>query len=199
MTTTTTAVPGSTHRLGYYGALLVPLAYCLVLISSLTVQFTGELPCELCLMQRWSMLLVCTGPVFIARRAWSGDVTLADFTRGYGISVIAAVIGGLISLHQLTLTNLPGHHGFGPAVLGLHTYTWALVTFTIVVLFAAVNMIWADRLVPVGVHRGIIPKVIIGLYLLITVLITVLTFLQGGFHMDFHTTRYELFYDLGIR
>lgn len=186
------------RRLGLYCILLIPLAYSGVLMASLAVQFSGELPCELCLLQRWSMLLACAGPAFIARRAELGKVTHADVARGLGVATIAATVGGLVSLHQLTLTNLPGHSGFGPAVLGMHTYTWALVTFTLMVLFSAGNMLWLDELTPTGVQPGFIVRIALWVYVLMAALITVLTILQAGLHMDFHTFRYELLYDLGI-
>ncbi|WP_181160326.1 disulfide bond formation protein B [Streptomyces solincola] len=201
-TTTTTTAPAATlgrRPLGNYVMLLIPLAYCGILAASLAVQFSGELPCELCLMQRWCMLLVSVGPVYVVQRIRLGRLTPHDVSRGLGVTVVASMLGGLISLHQLTLTNLPGHHGFGPVILGLHTYTWALVCFTLTVLYAAVHLMWPARLAPQNTRAAGAPeRLVVGLYVCTTLLVCGLAVLQGGFHLDFHTFRYELPHDLGL-
>lgn len=49
------------------------------------------------------------------------------------------MIVGAASTHQILLhIATPGDPGYGPAVMGLHLYTWAFVTFAIAIALAVV-------------------------------------------------------------
>ena len=82
-----------------YGSLLGLLAntavvgaFLLVLWGSLSAQFLlHELPCPLCVLQRYSMLLVCLGPIYILINRERGELDLQKYMIGHGISIISAL------------------------------------------------------------------------------------------------------------
>ena len=58
-----------------------------------------------------------------------------------------------MSTRQILLHILPVDKGYGEPILGLHLYTWALITFEIVILFCgAASMLnrYAVPLAPTG-------------------------------------------------
>src|SRR5262249_38094401 len=144
-------------RLGFYLAHFNVVAVCGVLLGAFGVQFgKGEFPCPLCSLQRMAMLLCALGPAFLILRARRGGPTAADFAAGYGLSVLAAVLGGAISGRQVLLHVVPPDPGYGDAVLGLHLYTWAFVVFVTVLVVSGINLACIDVLRPRDVRFGIV-------------------------------------------
>ncbi|MEZ5157810.1 MAG: hypothetical protein R2687_03150 [Candidatus Nanopelagicales bacterium] len=83
-----------------------------------------------------------------------------------------AAAGALVSVRQILLHIKPGDPGYGEPVLGMHLYTWALITFYVVILFVAV----VSMLAPVGSPRRrrrpgaqqrTISTLIVGLFVLV--------------------------------
>ena len=66
--------------------------------------------------------------------------------RHYAISILAAFAGGAGSVRQILLHILPGDPGYGPAFLGWHLYTWALVTFALGAAGCALLLMWQTPL-----------------------------------------------------
>lgn len=185
----------STNRIGFWLAHLFVLGYCVVLLAAFGVQFiAGEYPCPLCMLQRMAMVLATLGPAYIIARTRSGDVSLRDYATGYGLSIVAAVVGGLMSTRQVLLHIVPPDPGYGEPVLGMHLYTWALITFVVVIVFCGINMIFANELVPRGVQFGLISKLTLGLFLLIVGAELVTTLFLEGFHwfLPDNPSHYEL-------
>lgn len=188
-----------TGRLGFWLAHLFVLAYCGVLLAAFVVQFgIGDLPCPLCILQRQAMILVMCGPLYIIGRARRGDVTLADYTMGYGMSIVAAVVGAGVAARQILLHIVPPDPGYGSAVLGLHLYTWSFITFCVVLVFCGVSLIFGRELVPRGVRFGWASKVVCGLFLVTVAANLVAVFFELGFHwfLPSNPTRYEAFHGL---
>lgn len=186
----------STNKIGFWLAHLFVLAYCVVLLAAFGVQFIkGEYPCPLCMLQRMAMVLATLGPAYIIARTRGGDVSLRDYATGYGLGIVAAVAGGLISTRQVLLHVVPPDPGYGEPVMGLHLYTWALVTFVTVIVFCGISMIFADELVPRGVEFGILSKVVLGLFVVIVAAELVTTFFLEGFNwfLPDDPSRYEIF------
>jgi disulfide bond formation protein DsbB len=114
------------------------LAYSAVLIAALALQFIlGELPCPLCMLQRYGMMLSTLGPVWIILQDNRGQLTPQRYQQGLGLAALGALIGAAMAARQVLLHILPGDPGYGAPVLGLHLYSWALVTFLIVLLATA--------------------------------------------------------------
>ena len=98
-----------------------------VLAGSLHLQLgVGEQPCPLCLVQRSAMFGLAVGPIM--------NLLWGMRPAHYALSILAAVVGGAASVRQILLHIEPGDPGYGPAVFGLHLYTWAFVTFVIAVI-----------------------------------------------------------------
>ncbi len=107
-----------------------------VLAGSLHLQFgAGEQPCPLCLVQRSAMIGLAVGPAM--------NLLWGIRARHYALSILAALVGGAGSTRQILLhIATPGDPGFGPAVLGLHLYTWAFITFLVGVAGCALLLMW---------------------------------------------------------
>ena len=90
------------------------------------------------------MALCALGPAYVIMRARDGGVVqTSDFATGYGMSVIAAVVGASISIRQILLHIVPPDPGYSKPVLGLHLYTWALLVF--VAQIVASGLTWCLR------------------------------------------------------
>lgn len=107
-----------------------------VLAGSLHLQFgAGEQPCPLCIVQRSGMFAIAVGPMM--------NLLWGIRPRHYALSILGAVVGAAGSTRQILLhIATPGDPGYGPAVLGWHLYTWALVTFIIAIVGCAVLIMW---------------------------------------------------------
>jgi len=131
------------------------LGVCGVVIGAFLVQFVGrELPCPLCILQRMAMLLAAMGPMLIIRRATiAGSDATADFSTGFGMSILASVLGLAISGRQTLLHILPGDPGYGDAVFGRHLYTWAFIVFMVILLVSGLTLVMGSMMV-VGNRPG---------------------------------------------
>ena len=112
-------------------AMLIALAAALT--AAMVMQYAfGEIPCPLCLLQRYAMFGCCFGIVMQLRTANS--------ERGAGIGAIFALVLLVISVRQtlLDLFPRPGHAYVGSAVFGIHMPVWAvLISVALLAGFAA--------------------------------------------------------------
>lgn len=125
------------------------LGYTLVIGMALLLQFMlGELPCPLCMLQRYAMILSTLGALWIVCEAESGTLTAPRYMQGLGLGVLGALAGAIFGGRQVMLHILPGDPGYGAPVMGLHLYSWAFVTFAVVILFSAVLSVLAPAALP---------------------------------------------------
>jgi disulfide bond formation protein DsbB len=166
---------------------------CGVLLGSLTYQFAlGELPCPLCVIQRLAFLLTGVGPIGILRRAVEGRSDRALQARGFAMTILAAMVGAAASARQILLHIVPPDPGYGPPVLGLHLYSWALLVFACLIASSALGLF--------GLHdhptapSKVSVNLLCGLAVLIGMTIAVATFLMQGFNflLPGDPARYEL-------
>ena len=169
------------------------VAVCGVLGGSLTYQFVlGELPCPLCVIQRMAFLLACVGPIGILLRSVEGRSDRAGQARGFAMTILASLVGAAASIRQILLHIVPPDPGYGPPVLGLHLYSWALLVFVCLIASSAIGLLglqdWPE--VP---PRGPI-YALCGLTVGIGVTVAVATFVMQGFHVELpgDPERYEL-------
>jgi disulfide bond formation protein DsbB len=112
-------------------AMLVALA--IILTAAMVMQYAfGEIPCPLCLLQRYAMFGCCFGIVMQLRTTSS--------QRGAGIGAVFALLLLVISARQTLLDLFPraGHAYVGSAVFGLHMPVWSvLIAFALLAGFAA--------------------------------------------------------------
>src|SRR5277367_6333647 len=95
--------------------MLMLIALAAVLTAAMVIQYAfGEIPCPLCLLQRYAMFGCCFGIVM--------QLQSANSERGAGIGAIFALVLLVISVRQtlLDLFPRPGHAYVGSAVFGIH-------------------------------------------------------------------------------
>lgn len=135
------------NKVGYWLPHLVALAYCLVILMAISTQFTGahDMPCPLCTLQRMAMILIGIGAVWMVGLTRKGRMNMGAYARGYGLMILGALLGMIISTRQVLLHIEPDDPGYGGTVLGLHFYTWALITFLIVLVYCGVMLALTRR------------------------------------------------------
>ncbi len=172
------------------GQLLVIAA---TLIGSLGYQFVlGELPCPLCVVQRLAFLLACVGPVGILRSNAAGQCSGANQARGLAMTIFASLVGAAASIRQILLHIVPPDAGYGPPVLGIHLYSWALVVFACLIASCAVGLLGLCEN-PAPLPRSAING-LTGWVVGIAVIIALATFAMEGFAflLPADPARYEL-------
>jgi len=133
----------------YWGLHAWVLAYSVVMLSAFYIQFVkGEFPCPLCMLQRYGMILATLGALFVIMQARRGELTTARYAQGLGMGLIGVLAGASVSVRQIELHILPGDPGYGEPFLRLHLYTWAFVTFAIVMIYVGVMLILLPRGIP---------------------------------------------------
>lgn len=118
------------------------IGIAVVLATSLYYQFgEGDHPCKLCQLQRVCLIGVALGAAM--------NLTLGMRVRHYAISILFAVSGALAAGRHILINAcpVPGEpSGFGPALLGLHTYTWAFTVFGTAIFASAAMLMWPTGL-----------------------------------------------------
>lgn len=113
------------------------IALAAVLTAAMVMQYAfGEIPCPLCLLQRYAMFGCGFGIVMQLRSA--------DSQRGAGIGAIFALVLLVISVRQtlLDLFPRPGHAYVGSAVLGIHMPVWSVLIAVALLAGFAVRLAW---------------------------------------------------------
>ena len=171
---------------------------CGVLIGAFFVQFVEkELPCPLCMLQRMAMMLAAMGPfLLIGRIRSTGSVGVETMARAYGMSILAAVLGLVMSSRQVLLHILPGDPGYGSAVFGMHLYSWGVVVFLAVLVVSGLTMIMSGQLHIRKCSRpdSIATRIISWMFIVVIGANVVATFVESGFHpfLPDNPTGYEL-------
>lgn len=169
-----------------------------VLCGALFVQFAGgEYPCPLCLLQRMAMMLAAMGPMYVlVARESDGPhgSTRARFMRGYGMSIVAAVLGLAISSRQVLLHIMPGDPGYGSPVMGWHLYTWAVVVFLVVIVVSGFTMMFSESLVPRDRGRSVATRATSTILAIVIAINVASTFAESGIRLFVpdNPTQYEL-------
>ena len=188
------------HKLGFWAVVAFLVAYIGVLSGAMFYfQFgLGEFPCPLCITQRMGMMLSSLGAVYILVHALRGSLDNAKFMTGLGFAVLGALIGASMSIRQILLHIMPGDPGYGGAVLGLHLYTWALVSFVVVLVFVGVLLMFAKEFMPVAPvakWARMLTWIIIWVFVFTVAANMVVVFAEEGFnwYLPDNPTSYQLF------
>ena len=103
----------------------------LVLLLAFIFQFVlHELPCPLCLLQRYGFLAIAFGFLLNFRFGYRPS--------HYSIILIGSLFTIFVALRQIALHVLPGTGFYGNAIFGLHLYTWSCLLATGVLGFTSV-------------------------------------------------------------
>lgn len=159
------------------------LGYCAVLLSGFVIHFTEwEHPCPLCVVQRMAMMLCAMGPAYVIARSRVGQVVRSDVMTGFGMALVGAVAGLVMSARQVLLHIMPPDPGVGSTLLGLHLYTWGLVTFVVVFAGCGFYLLVSDELVPGPVRYGWVSRAALWLFALVILANAVVVFFEEGVH-----------------
>jgi disulfide bond formation protein DsbB len=191
-------------KLGFWAQIGFLLAYIGVLSGAMFYfQFgLGEFPCPLCITQRMGMMLSSLGALYVVVNSLRGTLSPSGFMTGLGFSILGALLGASMSIRQILLHIMPGDPGYGGAVFGLHLYTWALVSFVVVLVFAGVLLTFGTEFLPVrpsSTFGKVLAWVVIGIFLFTVVANLISVFALEGFnwYLPDDPTSYELFTQLG--
>lgn len=109
----------------------------LVLLAAFVMQFVfNELPCPLCLLQRFGFLAIAFG-------------FLLNFRFGfrpshYSIILLGGLFTAFVALRQIALHVIPGTGAYGSAIFGLHLYTWSFILAMLIVVSTSL-LLGVDR------------------------------------------------------
>lgn len=151
------------NTLKYVNSICI-LLVCSILIGALYFQFVlHEEPCPLCLLQRLGMFGVIFGLSLNSHFGFKA--------QHFGITIIAALIGGMFSTRQVLLHICPSPDdlGYGTPVFGLHLYTWGVVIFVASILGSALFLLFSDTFKKSKI--GIIPFEKFTFYLAVVLLL----------------------------
>jgi disulfide bond formation protein DsbB len=114
---------------------LVALDTVLVLAFADQLWFR-DLPCPICILQRAGFIAAAFGLAL--------NLMFGPRPSHYGLAIIGAMVGGVMSADQVLHYIVPGTGSYGNAIFGLHLYSWALIAFAVVVAGSGVMLIF-DR------------------------------------------------------
>lgn len=178
-------MPRLLPRLVFWAIHLWILGYIVVLALALVLQFAAnELPCPLCMLQRYGMILSTLGALLILSDARNRSLTPLRYLQGLGLGALGAVAGAGFAVRQVLLHILPGDVGYGGPVMGFHLYTWSLVTFCVVVVFTAILAILAPVAMPEappekGLSASISSAATIAFIAIVAINAVMIVFLEG--------------------
>ena len=147
-----------------------------VLLVAFYIQFAlDNLPCPLCLLQRNAFTMMAAGLIF--------NIVFGPRARGYGLILLAAAAGGVVSVRQILLHIAPGDPGYGAPVFGLHDYTWAAIVFAVAIVATGFILLFDRRLAPSPMPRavGAVAAGAIWLAVGVTVLNAAMALIECGF------------------
>jgi len=105
-----------------------------ILGTAFTLQLVlGELPCPLCLLQRFAFCAMAIGLIM--------NLKFGARPSHYALVLLAAAIGFTFAVRQVLLHIAPGDPGFGSAILGYHYYTWAAAVFGVAIMIVALLLL----------------------------------------------------------
>lgn len=175
-------------KLGFWAQIIFIAAYVGILSTAMFVFQFGfcEMPCPLCITQRMAMMAASLGPVYIIVRTLRGHLTTTKFMVGLGMAIVGAVVGSIMSIRQVELHILPGDQGYGTAIMGLHLYTWALITFVVVLVFAGLLLLFGHEFMPVPPEAGwarTLAWIVVWVFIATIAINMVVVFVEEGFNL----------------
>lgn len=147
---------------------------CFVLLGAYIYQFyEHQEPCSLCELQRLSMILLSIGPIL--------NIRFGICAFHYGLSLMASVFGGTVSLRHIALHICPDFPTFGYSVFGFELYTWAFFVFGSSILSVVFFLfLYSSKNENIQIKIGVYEYIAIILMLVIALANTVTTILQCG-------------------
>lgn len=101
-----------------------------ILIVALLFQFLWhDLPCPLCLLQRFGFMGIAFGLLL--------NLRCGLLPSHYTIVLLSALFTSFVAIRQIVLHIVPGTGVYGEAFLGLHLYTWSFIVSMLTILYTS--------------------------------------------------------------
>ena len=101
-----------------------------------------DLPCPICILQRAGFIAAGFGIAL--------NLIFGPRPSHYGLAILGAVVGGIMSADQVLHYIVPGSGSYGNAIFGLHLYSWALIMFVAIVVGCGVMLLFDRQYEPSG-------------------------------------------------
>mgnify|MGYP003460641850 CR=1 FL=1 len=125
--------PDQSKFLNALGLIAIDTVLVLAFVDQLWFR---DLPCPLCILQRVGFIAAGFGIAL--------NLLFGARPSHYGITILGACAGAVISVRQILLHIVPGSGSYGNAILGLHLYSWALIFFALMVVGTGIMLLF-DR------------------------------------------------------
>lgn len=125
--------PNLSRLLNALGLVAVDTVLVLAFVDQLWFR---DLPCPLCILQRAGFVAGGFGLAL--------NLILGPRPSHYGVMILGAVAGAVVSVRQILLHLVPGSGSYGNAILDLHLYSWALIAFSLIIIGSAIMLLF-DR------------------------------------------------------
>lgn len=152
------------------------LVLCGVLLGAFSYEImNAELPCPLCLLQRFGMLAMGLSPMY--------NLLFGYKPFHFGIGIGTAIFSGSVSIRQILLHISLDFPTYGKPVFGLELYTWAFIVAVCSLLGTMLRLFLYDpsdesdrveKLSPLGIFS-------LSLMMFLTLAVLVTSFLECGF------------------
>lgn len=149
----------------------------LVLLLAFLMQFyLNELPCPLCLLQRFGFMAIAFG-------------FLLNFRFGfrpshYSIILLSALFTSFVALRQIALHVLPNTGSYGSSVFGLHLYTWSFIISMLIVVSTTL-LLGVDRQYLEKIRRNFLWQYIVHVLFAALVFLCVANMVSSVFECGF--------------
>lgn len=184
---------GLLANVGFVGVIM------LALWGSLSAQFMfNEMPCPLCMLQKYGMIFAAMGPIYILVSRQRNELTYRKYMTGMGISLVSSFFGAVYSARQMIFHF--SDEGYGAAFFGLHFYTWSFIMFAAIILYCGVMLAFQDNFMPSNEKYSSLIENGIQLVLIIFFITMVVVFLSVTFELGFNfilpddPTQYNMFH-----
>ena len=101
-----------------------------------------DLPCPICILQRAGFIAAGFGIAL--------NLIFGPRPSHYGLAILGAVVGGIMSADQVLHYIVPGSGFYGNEIFGLHLYSWALIMFVAIVVGCGVMLLFDRQYEPSG-------------------------------------------------
>jgi disulfide bond formation protein DsbB len=99
-----------------------------------------ELPCPLCILSRAAFIAAGFGIAL--------NLVLGPRPSHYGLTLLGASAGAAISIRQILLHIVPDTGSYGSPIFGLHLYSWALISFALMVVGTGIMLLFERQFAP---------------------------------------------------
>ena len=107
----------------------------LILLASYAYQFLlKEEPCSLCMLQRAGMIGIASSLLL--------NLRFGIKIQYYGLAIISALLGRVVSLRQIGFHICPDFPSFGRPIFGIDLYVWSFIIFTLSIFACAILLIF---------------------------------------------------------